>query len=163
MFAAAGGLYGRHKRLARTEQAIGQIPEETASKVVGKVSTVVKEEVQKVNKHIDDALAPLMKVLIHGANETVAQAKARNRFELEAIRCCEASEKEAAKQEREEKRRRSARRKEGGREGERQQAAKKQRRRLQLFRLSFCSRQPIGDRRLQPSRASIRSEVPRGA
>ena len=116
MFAAAGGLYGRHKRLARTEQAIGQIPEETASKVVGKVSTVVKEEVQKVNKHIDDALAPLMKVLIHGANETVAQAKARNRLELEAIRCCEASEKEAAKQEREEKK--------GGARGDKKEAEK---------------------------------------
>ena len=39
LFAAAGGACDKHKKLARIEQAIGQKPEETATKVAEKVAS----------------------------------------------------------------------------------------------------------------------------
>ena len=56
VFAATGGAHGRYKRLARIEQAIGQIPDTTANKVVEKVATIVKEEAGGVKKHITEEL-----------------------------------------------------------------------------------------------------------
>ena len=95
---------------------IASIPEKTATKV----AIVVKHEAGGVKSHVTDALAPLLKVLTPGATETIAQAKARTRLQMEALRCAEAQEKEDAKRAREEKKTEAAKKKE-------EQAAKKQR------------------------------------
>ena len=97
MFAASGQAYAKHRKLARIEQAIDNIPERTATKVVGEVSTVVQREANGIKEHIDRALQPFMRMLMPGPNQSSAEAKARNRLELDAIHFCEAAKKEDAK------------------------------------------------------------------
>ena len=83
---------------------------EIADHLVASSSTVMR--------HVTQELAPLTALLLPGAHEATAQAKARNRLQMEALRCVVAQKKEKAKRAREEK---AAKKKE-------EQAAKKQRR-----------------------------------
>ena len=116
---------GTRKKWARIEKAIDDVPDRTATKVVGKVEVIVKKEADGVKAHVTDALAPLMKSLTPGATETIAQAKARNRFEMEALRCAEAQDKEDTKRVRKEQ---AAKKKEDAKRASEEKAAKKQRR-----------------------------------
>ena len=116
---------GPRKKWARMEQAIDNLPDRTATMVVEKVSTVVKEEADGVKTHITDAFAPFMRMLMPGPNESVAEAKARNRLELEALRCAEAQEKAEANRVREEQ---AAKKKEDAIEASREKAVKRWRR-----------------------------------
>ena len=119
---AAGGVWRKHQKLAHMVQ---KIPEETAKKVVGEVEAVVKKEADGVKTHITDAFAPIMKLLTPGATETIAQAKVRNRLEMEALRCAEAQDKEDTKRVRKEQ---AAKKKEDAKRASEEKAAKKQRR-----------------------------------
>ena len=85
--------------MARIEEDIGNIPERTAVKVKGVIDASVNEGVKAVKDHVDKKLAPLMKMLGSNPNETFAEAKARNRLELEAIRVMEEGRKEDVKRE----------------------------------------------------------------
>ena len=103
------------------EHAIDDVPDRTAKKV----EAIVEKAADGVKAHISDALAPLMKLLTPGATETIAQAKARNRFEMEALRCAEAQDKEDTKRVRKEQ---AAKKKEDAKQASEEKAAKKQRR-----------------------------------
>ena len=73
LFEKAGVAYDRHVKLPRL---IAAIPEKTADKV----STIVKEEVQKVNTHIDNTLEQYFGKPPR-ENETYAETKQRYKTE----------------------------------------------------------------------------------
>ena len=83
-------------RMARMEHAIGQIPEETASKVKGVVEAVVKKEADGLKEHITSELdARLGRRPSEGESAEVAIA--RLKVEMETVKNLNKQDKEEKK------------------------------------------------------------------
>ena len=87
-WAEAGMSYEKGKSLKREMAKISQHITSTAAS-----STAV------LAQHVTQAIEPLRAVLLPRAGESTAEAKARNRLEMQAILALEAKQKEEAKQE----------------------------------------------------------------
>ena len=89
-WAEAGMSYEKGKSLKREMDKISQHITSTAAS-----STAV------LAQHVTQAIEPLRAVLLPRAGESTAEAKMRNRLEMQAILALEAKQKEEAKQMRE--------------------------------------------------------------
>ena len=97
MVAAAGGVWGKHKKFARMVQTIEQVPEETAIKVVEKVNVVLKEQVDGVKEHITQDIAPLKELISSREGEAPKQAIERAKLALSAAKCLAEDERKKKK------------------------------------------------------------------